>query len=81
LTIKVKNILIFGVLLLIGCSDTHEVKRPSKPTYVPPSINYKGQLRKGYVRKSVSTRPNAIRNQSKSRYYYKTRGKYRRKKK
>ena len=76
-----KYLLIFGFIFLIGCSDAQEAKRPSKPTYVPPSINYKGQFRKGYIRKSVSTRPNAIRNQSKSRYYYKTRGKYRRKKK
>lgn len=78
---KAIKLLIFGLILLIGCFDTQEIKKPLKPTYVPPSINYKGQFRKGYVRKSVSTRPNAIRNQSKSKYYYKTRGKYRRKKK
>jgi hypothetical protein len=77
----IKYLLIFGFIFLIGCSDTQEVKRPLKPTYVPPTINYKGQFRKGYVRKSVSTKPNAIRNLSKSRYYYKTRWKYRRKKK
>ncbi|MFN5888680.1 MAG: Clp protease N-terminal domain-containing protein, partial [Flavobacteriales bacterium] len=41
----------------------------SKSTYVPPTTTYKGQFRKGYVRKSVSTNPNAIRNQSKSKYY------------
>jgi hypothetical protein len=75
-----KYLLIFGLILLIGCSDSQEVNRPLKPSYVPPTINYKGQFRKGYVRKSVSTKPNAIRNQSKSRYYYKTRGKYMRKK-
>lgn len=65
-----------GFIFLMGCSDTQEVKRPIKSTYVPPSINYKGQFRKGYVRKSISTNPNAIRNQSKSKYYYKTKGKY-----
>ena len=77
----VKYLLIFGVISVIGCSDSQEAKRPLKPTYVPPTINYKGQFRKGYVRKSVSTRPNAVKNQAKSRYYYKTRGKYRRKNK
>ena len=77
----VKYLLIFGFVFLIGCSDTQEVKRPLKSTYVPPTINYKGQFRKGYVRKSISTNPNAIRNQSKSKYYYKTKGKYMRKKK
>ena len=76
-----KYLFIFGLILLIGCSDSQETKRPLKSTYVAPTINYKGQFRKGYVRKSVSTKPNAIRNQSKSRYYYKTKGKYRRKKK
>ena len=77
----VKYLLIFGFFFLIGYSDTEEVKSPLKSTHVPPSINYKGQYRKGYVRKSASTKPDAIRNQSKSRYYYKTKGKYRRKKK
>jgi hypothetical protein len=67
----VKYLLIFGFIFLIGCSDTQEAKRPLKSSYVQPSINYKGQFRKGYVRKSVSTNPKAIRNQSKSRYYYK----------
>ena len=77
----IKYILIFGVIFLIGCSDTQEVKRPLKSTYVSPTINFKGQFRKGYVRKSVSSNHNAMRNQSKSKYYYKTKGKYMRKKK
>ena len=73
---KVEIILVIGFIFLIGCSDTQEVKRPLKSSYVPPSINYKGQFRKGYVRKSVSSNPNAIRNKSKSNYYYQTKGKY-----
>lgn len=77
----VKYLLIFGFFFLIGYSDTEEVKSPLKSTHVQPSINYKGQYRKGYVRKSAITKPGAIRNQSKSRFYYKTKGKYRRKKK
>jgi hypothetical protein len=50
-------------------------------TYVNPSIDYKGKFRKGYVRKSVSTNKNAVKSQNKSKYYYKTRGKCRRKSK
>ncbi len=50
-------------------------------TYVKPSIDYRGRMRKGYVRKKVSTDKNAIKNRNRSRYYYHTRGKYRRKKK
>lgn len=49
-------------------------------TYVKPTITRTGKFRKGYVRKKVSTNKNAIKNQNRSRYYYKTRGKYRRKK-
>ena len=72
----VKYLLIIGFIFLIGCKDAQEVTPNLKSTYVPPTINYKGQFRKGYVRKPVSTNPNAIRNQSKSKYYYNTRGKY-----
>ncbi len=52
----------------------------SNRSYVKPSVNYKGQMRKGHVRKKVSTDKNAMKNQNRSRYYYETRGKYRRKK-
>ena len=48
-------------------------------SYVKPSVNYKGQTRKGHVRKKVSTDKNTIKNRNRSRYYYQTRGKYRRK--
>lgn len=76
------RVLIFILaLLLIGCSDNQETIRPKKSYYVQPSVNYKGQFRRGYVRKPVSTKASAIRNQARSRYYYKTRGKYRRSKK
>jgi hypothetical protein len=75
-----KILLIFYLFLSISCNDLEEKKVPNKPTYVAPSINYKGQFRKGGVRKSVSTNPNAIRNQARSKYYYETRGKYRKRK-
>lgn len=47
-------------------------------TYIKPTVNYKGQVRKGYVRRKVSLKKNAIISQNRSRYYYHTRGKYRR---
>ena len=65
---------------IISCDPESDKDRKRSPAYVPPSINYKGQYRKGYVRKSVSTNKNAIRNQARSKYYYETRGKYRRRK-
>jgi hypothetical protein len=69
--------LIIILFAFVGCDETGNKKRTS--TYVSPSIDYKGKFRKGHVRKAVSTSKNAFRNQVRSRYYYQTRGKYRRK--
>ena len=76
------KLLVYLILLSVGitgCDIKVKEVKPRKATYVSPSINYKGQFRHGYVRKSVSTNPNALRNQTRSKYYYKTKGKYRRK--
>ena len=79
--LKSKRIVYFILISvgIIGCDIKEKEVKPKKATYVSPSINYKGQFRPGYVRKSVSTNPNALRNQTRSKYYYKTKGKYRRK--
>ncbi len=50
-----------------------------KPVYVKPSVDKNGRVRKGHVHMPVSTKKNAVKNQNKSKYYYQTRGKYRRK--
>lgn len=76
-----KLLIFILALFLVGCSDNQETNRPKKSYYVPPSVNYKGQFRRGYIRKPVSTKASAIKNQARSRYYYKTRGKFRRSKK
>jgi hypothetical protein len=78
------RLIVYLILLSVGitgCDIKEKKVSPKKATYVSPSINYKGQFRKGYVRKSVSTNPNALRNQTRSKYYYQTKGKYRRKRK
>jgi len=71
----------FTILILCFALTACDGKRSDKAggTYVKPSVNYKGQFRKGHVRKKVSTDKNAFKNQARSRYYYHTRGKYRRK--
>ena len=77
------KLIVYLILLSVGitgCDIKEKKVTPTKATYVSPSINYKGQFRPGYVRKSVSTNPNALRNQTRSKYYYQTKGKYRRKK-
>ena len=50
-----------------------------KPVYVKPSVDKNGRVRKGHMRMPVSTKKNAVKSQNKSKYYYKTRGKYRKK--
>jgi hypothetical protein len=69
---------LFQSLFLVNCD--FKKSDSAGGTYVKPSIDYKGRMRKGYVRRKVSTDKNAIKNQNRSRYYYQTRGKYRRKK-
>jgi hypothetical protein len=70
----------FGVLTFSIPSCDFKKSDKAGGRYVKPSVNYKGQTRKGHVRRKVSTDKNAIKNQNRSRYYYQTRGKYRRKK-
>ena len=78
---KLRYLVLFCFLLLLSaCGNRNDSGTAKKPVYVKPSIDYKGKFRKGYVRMPVSTNKNAIKNQNRSRYYYQTRGKYRRKK-
>lgn len=67
------------VLLFSSCDLKAKQERSGKPTYVRPSVDSRGRVRKGYVRMPVSTNKNAVKNQGKSRYYYETRGRYGRK--
>ncbi|MEN9973261.1 MAG: hypothetical protein RIS20_1608 [Bacteroidota bacterium] len=46
--------------------------------YVHPTVTRTGKVRKAYVRRKVSYSPKAYKSRARSRYYYHTRGKYRR---
>lgn len=74
----VKVFIVVFIFLLLGSCDVKE-SRNSGGTYVKPTVTRTGQIRKGYVRKKYSTSKHAVRNRMRSRYYYHTRGKYRRK--
>lgn len=74
----VKVLLVGIVCLLMGSCDVKQSQR-SGGAYVKPTVTRTGQIRKGYVRKKYSTSKHAVRNRMRSRYYYHTRGKYRRK--
>ena len=75
-------LLLIAINILAFSLPSCDFKKSDKAggSYVKPSVNYKGQTRKGHVRRKVSTDKNAIKNQNRSRYYYETRGKYRRNK-
>jgi hypothetical protein len=77
---KILYISCLSVIILLNTSCDLKKSNDSNRSYVKPSVNYKGQMRKGHVRKKVSTDKNAIKNRNRSKYYYETRGKYRRKK-
>ncbi len=80
--IKLHNLaVIFLFILLVACGNSSDSGTGKKPVYVKPSVDYKGKYRKGHIRMPVSTKKNAIKSQNRSKYYYKTRGKFRRKKK
>ena len=78
---KFKTIFVIFIAGLFFIIPSCDFKKSDKAwgSYVKPSVNYKGQTRKGHVRRNVSTNINAIKNQNRSRYYNQTRGKYRRK--
>ena len=72
-------ILLFAcILFVISCNSSNN-ETPGA-VYVKPSVDYKGKYRKGHVRFKVSTKKNAVKSQNSSKYYYQTKGKYRRKK-
>lgn len=71
-------ILLFVIILnLNSCTNSNDSGK--KAVYVKPSVDYRGHYRNGHVRMPVSTKKDAIKSQNRSRYYYHTRGKYRRK--
>jgi hypothetical protein len=77
---KRRNFIIAIIFILLSaCGGEVDSEPGRKAVYVKPSIDSRGRYRKGHVRMPVSTRKNALKNQTRSRYYYQTRGKYRRK--
>lgn len=77
--LSIPAMLLIALLLLNSCTSDNASN--SGYTYVKPSVDYKGKFRKGHVRKKISTKKTAVKNQNRSKYYYQTRGKYRRKSK
>ncbi|MEI6313195.1 MAG: DNA/RNA non-specific endonuclease [Bacteroidota bacterium] len=82
-TIHRTIIVSFILLLLSACSSNNNdplSNRSKESVYVKSYIDYKGNYHKGYVKFPVSKNKNAIKNNSKSHYYYETKGKYKKSK-
>jgi hypothetical protein len=71
------GLMLMIAIIAIGCGNSSESKGGKGATYVSPSVDYKGHYRRGHVRMPVSLKKDAYRSQARSRYYYHTRGKYR----
>jgi hypothetical protein len=71
-------LLMMPLLFLSSCTEGNS-DSGKNGSYVKPSIDRNGRFRKGHFRKPVSTSKDAFKNQTRSRYYYQTKGKYRRK--
>jgi hypothetical protein len=71
------GVLTMILLFIVGCGNSSETKGGKGATYVSPSVDYRGRYRKGHVRMPVSLKKDAYKSQARSRYYYHTRGKYR----
>lgn len=74
--------LIFLLMFVVSASylTSCDLKssQDSNYEYVHPSVTRTGKVRKAYVRRKVSYSPKAYKSRARSRYYYHTRGKYRR---
>ncbi len=82
MNLKHKLILKLGILttiifFFVGCGNSSESKGGKGANYVSPSVDYRGRYRKGHIRMPVSLKKDAYKSQARSRYYYHTRGKYR----
>jgi hypothetical protein len=65
-------------ILISSCNSSDRYDEDSSgAVYVKPSVDYRGRYRKGHVRFKTSTKKDALKSQARSRYYYHTRGKYR----
>lgn len=84
ISIILTNGMFILVCCLIGCessSSSNTSHRSKDAVYVKSNIDYKGKFHKGYVRFPVSTSKNTMVKNSKSKYYYETKGKYMKSKK
>jgi hypothetical protein len=81
LTVFVLALLVSAFVTSLSSCSGNSSDEGRGAVYVKPSVDYRGRYRRGHVRMPVSTRKDALKRRNSSRYYYHTRGKYRRKSK
>lgn len=69
--------ILFLILMAFFIASCDLQESGGSSTYVKPSVDKNGRVRKGHVRKSISTSKGAVKNQNRSRYYYHKRTKQR----
>ncbi len=72
-------IVAFAMLLVMSCDMKEKRVKAKDAVYIKPTIDRRGHFRQGHIRMPVSKDKNAISNQSRSRYYYQSKGKYKHK--
>jgi hypothetical protein len=75
-----KLLIVAFCILFSACNDNNKSSVERKAVYVKPSIDKKGRYREGHIRMPVSAKKDVIKNLNRSKYYYQTKGKYKRKK-
>ena len=64
------TIIMMGLIIFIISISSNHNETGSSNSYVKPHHTRTGKFVKGYVRKSVSTSPNAVKKQNYSKGYY-----------
>ena len=76
---KLLKKLLLLLLLFQSCNNNSSDSKKSSggATYIPPTIDKRGNFRKGHVRMPVSTKKDAYKNRARSKYYHEIKAKYR----
>lgn len=59
-----------GIIVFVIIISGGKLESGSSNTYVKPHVTRTGKFVKGHIRKSVSSSPNAVKNQNYSKGYY-----------
>ena len=64
------SLIMMGIIVFVIIISGGKLESGSSNTYVKPHVTRTGKFVKGHIRKSVSSSPNAVKNQNYSKGYY-----------